>query len=310
MKRIVSISIGSSKRDHQAVVEITGQEYQIERIGTDGSLTEAVNKIKSLDGKVEAFGMGGIDLYIWAGKRPYVIREALKLKNAAIKSPIVDGSGLKNTLERRVISYLQDNKIIDFNNKQVLITSAMDRFGMAETLDKLGANLTIGDLIFGLGINKPIYSLKQLAVIARAAAPIVCKLPFKWLYPTGSQQNDIIKGRFDEYYQKATIIAGDFHYIKRYMPLDLKDKIIITNTLTNGDLVDLKSRGVKILVSTTPELHGRSFGTNVMEALLVSILKERRVKVSPENYDGLIDELKFMPRVEFLQENPRVNKSS
>ena len=37
MKRVVSVSIGSSKRDNQAIVKLCGEEFSIERIGTDGA---------------------------------------------------------------------------------------------------------------------------------------------------------------------------------------------------------------------------------------------------------------------------------
>ena len=37
MKRIVSISLGSSNRDHQVVTHFAGEEVSIKRIGTDGN---------------------------------------------------------------------------------------------------------------------------------------------------------------------------------------------------------------------------------------------------------------------------------
>ena len=33
MKRVVSVSIGSSKRDHRVEVDLLGERFQIERIG-------------------------------------------------------------------------------------------------------------------------------------------------------------------------------------------------------------------------------------------------------------------------------------
>lgn len=39
----------------------------------------------------------------------------------------------------------------------------MDRFGMAESLEQAGANVVYGDLIFALGVDKPITSLPELA---------------------------------------------------------------------------------------------------------------------------------------------------
>lgn len=58
MKRIVSISLGSSKRDHRVSLSILGEEVIIERIGTDGDIDKAIEKIRELDGKVSAIGLG------------------------------------------------------------------------------------------------------------------------------------------------------------------------------------------------------------------------------------------------------------
>ena len=59
MKRAVSISIGSSKRNKTVEVELLGEKVLIERIGTDGSMEKAAQLYRELDGKVNAFGVGG-----------------------------------------------------------------------------------------------------------------------------------------------------------------------------------------------------------------------------------------------------------
>lgn len=302
MKRVVSVSIGSSKRDHSVETEIMGEKFIIERIGTDGDIPRAIELIKKLDGKVDAIGMGGIDLYVWAGSRPYTIKEALAIKNAAKVTPVVDGSGLKNTLERRIIYFLQRNKYIDFYKRKVLITSGMDRFGMAETLEDCGAELILGDLMFVLGMNIPIHSLKNLHRVARILAPIACRLPFHMLYPTGDKQNNTISTRFTTYFDQAEIIAGDFHYIRRFMPEDMRRKIIITNTVTKEDLILLQDRGVDLLITTTPEFEG-IFGTNVMEGVMVALLKSKGLGTKINEYGKILDELDLKPRMEYLNKN-------
>src|SRR5690606_25477998 len=141
-----------------------------------------------LDGRVDAIGLGGLDLYIFAGGRRYTFRDAKKLARAASTTPVVDGSGLKNTLERRVVRHLADVESIELAGKRVLLVVAVDRFGMAEELASLGSRMVYGDLIFALGIPIPLTSLRPLARLARVVAPIATQLPFKLLYPTGDKQ--------------------------------------------------------------------------------------------------------------------------
>jgi hypothetical protein len=302
MKRVVSVSIGSSKRDNQAIVKLCGEEFSIERIGTDGDINKAIDLIRDLDGKVAAFGMGGIDLYLACGNRRYILREAKKIARAAQKTPMVDGSGLKNTLERRTIERLAEADQSFFQGSKVLLTCGVDRFGMAEALQHTGAEVLYGDLMFILGLPFPIYSLKGLDVVARIAAPLVVQLPFKLLYPIGEkQEQQPNKDKFARYYQWADVIAGDFHLIRRYMPDRLEGKKLITNTVTKDDIRFLRERGVAKLVTTTPNLNGRSFGTNVMEAVLVTLLDKPLPEIKPEDYLSMLDKVGFEPRIEDLR---------
>ncbi|EMT38967.1 hypothetical protein TthWC1_1497 [Thermoanaerobacter thermohydrosulfuricus WC1] len=301
MKRVVSISIGSSTRNKTAEVEILGEKFIIERIGTDGDLKKAIELIKELDGKVDAFGMGGIDLYLSAGNKRYIIKDALPLKNAAKITPIVDGSGLKNTLERKVIKYIQKKGIVDLKGKKVLMTSVMDRFGMAQAFYEEGARLIIGDLMFALNIPIPLHSLKVVYFLSFIIVPIVVRLPFEMIYPTGDKQLKIDSKKYERFYKEADIIAGDFLFIKKYMPERLDGKIIVTNTVTQEDVEMIKERGVKILITTTPNINGRSFGTNVMEGVLVAIAGKKQEEMTSQDYDELLDKIGFEPRIEYLQ---------
>lgn len=294
MKHVVSVSLGSTSRDHSMETDVLGEKFKIERIGTNGDMNKAIEIITNLDGKVDAFGMGGIDLYIHAGRTRYTLKDAKKIANAAIKTPIVDGSGLKNTLERKVINYLKNDIKFDFTDKKVLMVSGVDRFGMSEALTYAGATVTYGDLIFGLGLPLPLNSLKALERAARILAPVICRMPFKLLYPTGEKQEVIIP-KYTQYYLNNDIISGDFLFIKRHLPEQLPGKIIITNTVTEEDIVLLQQRGLKMLITSTPEFNGRSFGTNVMEAVLIAFSAKR--DLTPEEYSVMLDQIGFQPRV-------------
>ena len=179
-----------------------------------------------------------------------------------------------------------------------LMVCAMDRFGMAESLDKFGAKVTYGDMIFTLDIDQPVTNLDELAERADKLLPDICKMPISMVYPTGSKQNSIEPTPMtDKYYRDAEIIAGDFLFIRRRMPERLDGKIIITNTVTSANVEELKERGVSCLVTTTPEFSGRSFGTNVMEAVMISMLGKKWDDVTPQDYLDLIKRLNFRPRI-------------
>lgn len=297
--RVVSVSLGSPTRDHVAKAQLLGREWQLERVGTGGDLKRAIELIEELDGKVAAIGLGGIDLYLIAGGVRYPVRDAQKLARAAQKTPVVDGSGLKDTLERGALQSLQREGIVSFTGKKVGLTCAVDRFGMAEEFVHLGADVTFGDFIFILELPFKMKTLRAVRQAARVVLPIACRLPFPLLYPTGEKQDKILDKRLQrQFFEDNEIIAGDFLLMRRYLPTSLEGKTIITNTVTSKDIELLKDRGLAKLITTTPEFDGRSFGTNVMEGIFAAMGDKTGAE-----YKKRLDELGWKPRVLELQKS-------
>jgi hypothetical protein len=298
MKHAVSISIGSSKRNKVVDVELLGETVRIERIGTDGSMEKAAQLYRELDGKVDAFGVGGADLGLMVDNKWYPLYSVKPMVRFIKKTPVVDGAGLKNTLENMIAPFIEA-KIGDYiKEKKVLITSGTDRWGMTMSFVNAGYEFVFGDLMFSLGMPFSIRSLTALKNLAAIMMPIAGRLPFEWVYPTGEKQETRIP-KWEKYYQWATILAGDCHYIKRHMPDRLDGKIVATNTTTPEDVELFRQVGIKYLITSTPVLEGRSFGTNMMEAALIAVSGKGR-KLTNEELSQMLDQLGFQPQLQEL----------
>ncbi len=302
MKEVVSVSIGSSKRDHEVEIELLGEQFRIRREGTDGDLAKAAARFAELDGKVAAFGMGGIDMFLRADGRKYYFRDAKKLTTGVRITPVVDGSGLKGPVEGSTVDFLQHSCGLDLVGKKVLTCSAVDRWGMAEALQSAGTEQVFGDLEYAVDVPVIIRRWGTLKVLVRVLTPIVAQLPFSVLYPTGAEQDKAPKSnpRMEALYGWADIIAGDWQFVKKFMPQDMRGKWIITNTTTPQDVDLARDRGVELFVTSTPRLDGRSFGTNVIEATMVA-LDGATGELTPERYRELLDKVDFKPDVQWLQ---------
>jgi hypothetical protein len=298
MKRAVSISIGSSKRNKQVEVELLGEQVCIERIGTDGDMEKAAQLFKELDGVVDAFGLGGADLGVRVDEKWYPLYSCQRMVRYVKKTPYVDGAGLKNTLEKRLAPFI-DDRIGDYvREKKAFITVGVDRWGMTRSFADAGYECIYGDLMFGFGLPFPIRSPRTLKFLAAVLMPVAGRLPFEWLYPTGEKQEERIP-KWEKYYQWSCVIAGDCHYIKRHMPEKLEGKVIATNTTTPEDVVLFRQAGVKYLVTSTPVLDGRSFGTNMMEAALIAVSGKGRV-LTYEELNDLLVRLGIEPQMQEL----------
>ena len=300
MKKALSISVGSVERDHKVVVSLLGQEVEIERKGTDGDFDKAAALYAEYDGKVDAFGVGGVDLGVSLGDLHYPFYDALRLVKGVTKTPYTDAGGLKNTLERRVIPFIEERIGDEIQPKRALNCTGSDRFGLACSFFDAGykaENVVFGDLMFALGLPIPIRGGPPALIrLVKILMPIVGRLPMSFLYPTGTDQEKHTP-KYVKWYNWATVIAGDCIYVKRYSPPRMDGKIVVTNTTTARDVEIFRERGVKYLVTTTPRFEGmRTFGTNATEAALIAVSGKGRPLTYAE-LDMLIDELKMEPTI-------------
>lgn len=305
MKHAVSISIGSSKRDKKVEITLLGQKVLIERIGTDGDMKKATQLYTEMDGKVDAFGVGGAALGMLVAGVWYPFYSILPLIQNVHLTPVVDGTGLKSTLENRVGNVLETNLKGEISERKALVTTAVDRWGLAKTFLDHGYNTVFGDFFFSLGLPIPVRKETTIILLARLLIPLMSRLPFAWLYPTGEAQEKRTP-KMVNYFQWAKVIAGDCHYITKYMPDKLPGKIIVTNTTTPEDVELFRTSGASYLVTTTPVFDGRSFGTNMLEAALIAASGRTQPVnyANPGNYyqelSDLIQKIGIQPQVQKL----------
>lgn len=298
MKRAVSVSIGSSKRDKAVEIDLLGEHVRIERIGTDGDMKQAAKLYQELDGQVDAFGVGGADLGLMVDDKWYPLYSVLPMIRGVKNTPVVDGAGLKNTLELRLAPFVDEKLGGYVREKKALVTSGADRWGMSKSFLDDGYECVFGDLMFALGVPIALHSERALKTLAALLMPIAGRLPFEWVYPIGEKQ-EIRTPKWTKYYNWATVVAGDAHYVKRHMPDRMDGKVVVTNTTTPEDVALFRRSGVKYLVTSTPVLEGRSFGTNMMEAALVAVAGKGR-KLTKEELNELINRLGMGPQLQTL----------
>ncbi len=298
MKHAVSISLGSTKRDKRVEVTLLGERVVIERIGTNGDMEAAAKLYQEMDGKVDAFGVGGTDLGVLIDGKFYPLYSIHPMIRHVKQTPMVDGSGLKNTLEDRALPALLAHLGDRLGEKRAFIVSGAERWGLSKSFLDHGFDCVFGDIMFGLSLPVPVRSERGLKMMAALIMPIAGRLPFSWIYPTGEKQEERIP-KYVGYYQWASVIAGDCHYIKKHLPDELQGRSIITNTTTPEDVALFRQVGISTLVTTTPMIEGRSFGTNMMEAALVAVSGAGRPLSLPE-LDEMIKELDFQPQIHDL----------
>ena len=304
----MSVSLGSSSRDHEVVVDILGQQIRARRVGTNGDRALMRQKLIECDNnpEVAAIGIGGCDIFLNAADRRFYFREIKNMVSCIQHTPVVDGSGLKGAVEGDTVRFMQEELGVAFQGKNILVTSAIDRWGLAMACADADTKGVVGycDLLYALDVPIVVHSRTLLTRLARIIMPVVAKMPFSWIYPSESDASTEPKRtpKTDKLYHDADIIVGDYKYVIQFMPSDLKDTVVVTNTTTPDDIAFLHDHGVALVVTTTPRLEGRSFGTNVIEALLIAA-KGATAPLAPQEYLACLKSEGLTPSVHYASKS-------
>lgn len=307
MKRIISISLGSSARDYRFTATILGQHLEIQRIGTDGDTGRATALIREYDGKVDAIGLGGLTPVFRVGQARYPHQEAIHIAAQARRTPVVDGGVLKSTLERWAVDRAARKIPGLFRYKKILLTSGIERYQLAAALSQYDAELRFADPLIHIGLPfLPVpRTIEQLELYAATTLPITALLPYKLLHPValGQEGHD---PRAEPLFAWANVIAGDFAFIRRFAPADLKGKTLITDDPTPAEIADLGRRGVQTLITMSPPLsEAHPFvATDVLEAIVTAITESSRQPGEAEVLD-FIAAAGWGPTIQDLNPRPR-----
>jgi hypothetical protein len=254
---------------------------------------------RDYDGKVDAFGVGGAEFHCVVGDRQYPFRQAKAIRGAVKISRIGDGNGIKHLLAPYAMRALREHGI-ELKGRKALKTNAVERYGMAKALVDAGCDVTFGDFMFALDLPFPVRSLRTIRIVAALLLPVVTQAPFSWLYPVGAEQDREPGGKYSRFCEEVDIIAGDFLQVWSNLPADLSGKIIVTNTTTARNVEVMQQRGLHILVTTTPRLAGRSFGTNMMEGVCRCLIDKPDSEIDAADFVDLIERIPLTPQVHVL----------
>ena len=107
MKKIVTVSLGSSKKDFEFTTEFLGQEFSIHRMGADESVTKAWELMRRQQAHADAIGLSEISDHINVGMRTLINKETRRLTSVVTRVPVTTGATLRRLLQVRAVRYVQ-----------------------------------------------------------------------------------------------------------------------------------------------------------------------------------------------------------
>lgn len=302
MKHVLVIHLGTG--DDREIIDLLGQPVEVRRVGCRGDAEVARGWLAELDGQVDAIGLEGLPALLRLGHltRPHAV--GAHLAAAAPRTPVVDGSSIRDGLARWGVILADRAQPGIFSKKRVLMVPGLNQTGLAQGLGRHAGSLRYADplVYFGLPALPGVGARQTMEQMARPTLEQLHDAPFRRLQPQAGTPGT---PRAPQAFRHADVIAGDIGAIRRYAPARLEHKTVVAEWATETDLEDLGRRGVSIAVTVMPSLTQRSglgrYSAATVEAVLVAVRASQEMPLDENTYLELIAELDWQPHVRYLR---------
>lgn len=265
---VVEISLGSSARDHDEVVDFLGRPVRLVGLGTDGDLPTAEALVRrwaeiadalAVSGAAEAFATGRLEVEPGRAIR--------RLVAAAGTAVVTDGSRLHEVLQEWSVRWVQAEMPGYFSNARTLVLGA-DHARAARVLREftdnirlqdrsadrgLAARLAPGGLV-GAATQVATWPLRQVAAAAQEDTVVPAQLANRsWL-----------RHRPED----SDVVVASYHELVSAGPTDLHGRTVITSSITDEQLAELAERDVDLVVDTTPQPFAVTVDVATLEAMM------------------------------------------
>ena len=302
MKRVLAIHIDEG--DETFVTSFLGEDIQLRWVGCGGDPERARKLIAELDGKVDAIGLDALPASLELGQRRREHELGATLKEAAHLTPIVDGSGIRNALERWGLILADRAQPGIFSEKRILLVPGLNHNGLAHGLARHSKHIRYADPVvyFALPDFPGVGARQTLDQVAGPTLDQLKDAPFRRITP---QPGTPGTPRSQDPFLWADVLAGDIGAIRRYAPHELRRKIVVVNASSEEDLQDLRARGVSIVVTIIPDLNQsgnrRGLREGAVEAILAALRPDPSAPLVEDTYLDMMADLDWVPDIRYLQ---------
>ena len=295
MKKVVTVTLGSSKQDFEFKTQFLGQSFSVRRMGADQDTGKAWELMRRQQATADAIGLGEIPDHYQVGVRTVINKETERLTNVVTRVPVTTGATLRRMLQVRAVRYVQKELGNYFNNNLVLFLSGMRNYDMAVAMSDYTKNLSFADALFQTGAPTMLGSLDQLELYAKGSK-----------YMLSGKSGELLEAALAGFKNKMVadvaakshVIVGTFGELKAVSnATNLEGKTIITSAVDEQRLAFFTKCKVNLVIDVSPMLFQEVVGINTIEAMILAALEKPQEEVSDDDFDEILNELDIKPRL-------------
>jgi hypothetical protein len=295
MKKVVTVTLGSSKKDFEFKTKFLGQEFSVRRFGADKDSSKAWELMRRQQANADAIALSDMPDHYHVGLRTLINKKSQHLMQVVTRVPVTTGASLRRLLQVRAVRHVQKELGNYFNNNLVLFLSGMRNYDMAVALSDYTKNLSFADPVFHAASPVLLGSLDQLELFAKGKELLPDGVPGDFLKSVlGTLKNKIVANAV----AKSHVIVGTFREIQAVAAGgNLEGKTLITSAVDDEAFAFFAKHKVNLAVDVSPKLFDQVVGISTITAMILAATGKTEAELTDHDFEEILHELDIKPRL-------------
>lgn len=301
---VVNVSLAGADRDHDAHVTFLDHDVRVLRVGTAGDVAAAEELVRKWATDASAIAVTGIRE---AGERGIQQGEPAaieRIMRAASTVPVSAGHALGDVLDEWAIRHVQTEMPGYFNNARTVVLGGSNHERATRILRDFTSNVEFADPVLRLDLPDRLhpYRLLGFAVDAglrpiRMLPPQLRRVPSRLAAPIVGPATRLSNALARRAARDCDVVVATFDELTSFGLADLSGKTVVTSAISPDRLAELGSRGVDMVLDTTPQpFPGVTVSAAVLEAMMLALVSSHD-RLTDDDLLDMIDSSGLQPRL-------------
>ena len=268
---VVNVSLSSSARDYDETVTFLQRPFRLVRVGTDGDLDAAARLVVSWASEADAIALTGLREAQALGLYDGHLDGLERVRGASSDVPVVDGRTLHDVLQEWAIRHVDQEMPGFFSNARTVVLGGLNHDRTTRVLKEFTQNLQFADPLLRLDIPATLDANPVLGLAVKTASRPYNLVPEPLRATFRSPGQRLSHALARQAARECDVVVATYEELIGFGLEDLAGKTLISSSISDERLAELGSRGVDMVLDTTPQPFDVTVNAGVLEAMMVAL---------------------------------------
>jgi predicted amino acid dehydrogenase len=266
---VIDVSLADADGDYDEQVTFLRRPFRIVRIGTAGDVDVAARLISTWAGEADAIALTGVEEARAIGSLDASLERTVRKLSDAVAVPVVDGRTLHDVLQEWAIRRTHTEMPGYFTNARTVVLGGANHDRTTRVLREFTPNLEFADPALRFDLPARLDTNPVLGLAAKVAGLPTHLVPGSMRTRLRAPAELASHALARRAARDCDLVVASYAELTGFGLEDLAGKTLVTSAISDERLAELASRGVDLVLDSTPQPFHVTVEAAVLEAMMV-----------------------------------------